>query len=41
MVPEVDDEGLREIFAYSYRIIYRIEQDVIVVAAVLHGKRML
>ena len=41
MVPEVDDENLREVFAYSYRIIYRMEQDMVVVAAVIHGKRML
>ena len=41
MLPEVDDENLREVFAYSYRIIYRVEQDEVVVAAVIHGKRML
>jgi toxin ParE1/3/4 len=41
IVPEVDDESLREVFAYSYRIIYRVEQDAVVVAAVIHGKRML
>jgi toxin ParE1/3/4 len=39
-VPEFDDESIREVFAYSYRIIYRIESDEIVVAAVIHGKRM-
>ena len=41
MLPEVEDENLREVFAYSYRIIYRVQQDVVVVAAVIHGKRML
>lgn len=41
MVPEVDDETLREVFAYSYRVIYRVEQDSVVVAAVIHGKRIL
>ena len=40
-VPEVDDENLREVFAYSYRVIYRVEQDKVVVAAVIHGRRML
>jgi len=41
MVPEFDDEGLREVFAYSYRIIYQVELDVVVIAAIIHGKRML
>ena len=41
VVPEFDDEKLREVFAYSYRIIYRVEKDVVVVAAVIHGKRTL
>jgi toxin ParE1/3/4 len=40
-VPEFDDENIREVFAYSYRIIYRLEGDEIVVAAVIHGRRML
>ncbi len=41
MVPQLDDEDIREVFAYSYRVIYRVEQDAIVVAAVIHGKRIL
>lgn len=41
MVPEFDDEHIREVFAYSYRIIYEVEHDLITVAAVIHGKRML
>jgi toxin ParE1/3/4 len=40
-VPEFDDDSIREVFAYSYRIIYRVERDEVVVAAVIHGKRML
>jgi plasmid stabilization system protein ParE len=40
-VPEFDDENFRELFAYSYRVIYRVEQDVVTVVAVIHGKRML
>ena len=40
-VPEFDDESLREVFAYSYRIIYQVESDSVVIAAVIHGKRML
>jgi toxin ParE1/3/4 len=38
-VPEFDDENLRELIAYSYRIIYRVESAELVVAAVIHGKR--
>ena len=41
MVPEFNDESIREWFAYSYRIIYRVDQNVITVAAIVHGRRML
>jgi toxin ParE1/3/4 len=41
IVPEFDDEHIRERFAYSYRIIYRIKDDTITIAAVIHGKRLL
>jgi toxin ParE1/3/4 len=40
-VPEFDEETIRELIAYSYRIIYRIESDQITIAAVIHGRRML
>jgi plasmid stabilization system protein ParE len=41
IVPEFGDEAIREIFAYSYRIVYRIEAEEITIAAVIHGKRLL
>jgi toxin ParE1/3/4 len=41
MVPELNDENIREWFAYSYRIIYRIDQNAVTVAAIVHGRRML
>lgn len=41
VVPEFADESIREIFAYSYRIIYRVKDEEIHVAAVVHGKRLL
>jgi toxin ParE1/3/4 len=41
MVPEFDDENIRELIAYSYRIIYIVDADQATVAAVIHGKRML
>lgn len=40
-VPEFDDENVRELIAYSYRIIYRIQEDEVIVAAVIHGRRNL
>ncbi len=41
LVPEFEDESIREIFAYSYRIIYKITEDKVIAAAVVHGKRIL
>ena len=39
-VPEFDNENMRELLIYSYRIIYR-QDDTVVIAAVIHGKRIL
>lgn len=41
VVPEFDDENIREQFAYSYRVIYRVRGETITIAAVIHGKRLL
>ena len=41
VVPEIGDESIREWFAYSYRVIYQIENEVVTIAAVVHGKRLL
>ena len=41
IVPEFSDQSIREWFAYSYRIIYRIENNAVTVAAIVHGKRLL
>jgi toxin ParE1/3/4 len=40
-VPEFDNENIREVLVYSYRVIYRLEEPEVVIAAVIHGKRML
>lgn len=40
-VPEFDDENIRELVVYSYRIIYRLQQDEALIVAVIHGKRIL
>jgi plasmid stabilization system protein ParE len=41
VVPEFEDQALRERFIYSYRIIYRVQGKTVTVAAVIHGRRML
>jgi plasmid stabilization system protein ParE len=41
IVPEFNDRSIRERLVYSYRIIYRVEADLVLVAAVIHGKRLL
>ena len=41
MVPEVDDEDIREKFIYSYRLIYQVSKNQAIVLAVIHGKRLL
>jgi toxin ParE1/3/4 len=40
-VPEFDDENVRELVVYSYRIIYRLQDDEPLIVAVIHGKRIL
>ena len=40
-VPEFGDEHIREVLAYSYRIIYRLEADEVIIATVIHGRRIL
>ncbi|MDH3527243.1 MAG: type II toxin-antitoxin system RelE/ParE family toxin [Gammaproteobacteria bacterium] len=41
IVPELGDESVRELFVYSYRLIYRIKTDTVLVVAAVHGKRLL
>lgn len=38
-VPEFRDKNIREIFLYSYRLIYRIESDQISILGLIHGRR--
>ena len=40
-VPETSNEKIREIFVYSYRLIYRLDSDSLLIIAVVHGKRLL
>jgi plasmid stabilization system protein ParE len=41
IVPEIGDAAIRERFVYSYRIIYRVENERVLIAAVIHGSRLL
>jgi plasmid stabilization system protein ParE len=41
VVPEFNDPALRERFVYSYRVIYKIEPHRVLIAAVIHGRRLI
>jgi toxin ParE1/3/4 len=41
IVPEVADDLVRELFVKSYRLIYEVRQDGIVILAFIHGARAL
>jgi len=41
IVPEFMDAAFREVFAFSYRIIYQVGEGVVTIVAVVHGRRML
>jgi toxin ParE1/3/4 len=41
VVPEIGEEDIRERFIYSYRLVYRVEPEQILIVAVIHGKRLL
>lgn len=41
IVPEENDEYVKEHFVYNYRLIYEIRDSEIYVLAVVHGKRSL
>jgi toxin ParE1/3/4 len=41
VVPELDDETIRERFVYSYRIIYLVQESHVLIAAVIHGSRLI
>ena len=39
VVPEVADQAVRELFVKSYRLIYEVRSDVVIVLAFVHGAR--
>ena len=41
IVPELGDEKIRERLIYSYRVVYQVQEKRILIAAVIHGKRLI
>ena len=41
MVPELEDEAIRERFVYNYRLIYEIHDQQIMIIGLIHGSRLL
>ena len=39
IVPELGDANIRERLVHSYRLIYRLEQTRVLLAAVIHGRQ--
>ena len=39
IVTEINDKTIREIFVYSYRLMYQIKGDDIYILAIIHGKK--
>ena len=39
MVPEADQEPIRELLYHNYRIIYRVRDELIEILTVVHGRR--
>ena len=40
MVPELGDESIREVVRGTYRIVYRLRDEVVEIATVFHGARL-
>lgn len=41
MIPEAEDKTLREIIVQGYRVMYQLEEDHVLILAVMHGSRNL
>jgi len=41
VVPEYNDENIREVFCLAYRVIYRLKPGAVEIAAIRHGARPL
>lgn len=38
-VPEAEEENIRELLFYNYRIMYRVERERILILTIIHGAR--
>ena len=41
VVPELSDDGVRELFLYSYRVIYQLKNDSIYILAIVNMRQIL
>jgi plasmid stabilization system protein ParE len=41
IISEGDNSTLRDKLAYTYRVIYRVQEDKVTIAAIVHTKRLL
>jgi toxin ParE1/3/4 len=41
LVPELGEDNIKEKPVYSYRIIYRIDDEIVTIAALIHQKKLL
>ncbi len=39
IVPEINDENIRELFIKEYRLIYQIEKEEVNILGIVHGRR--
>ena len=39
VVPEIGDQSIREMFVYSYRLLYQVSEDEVRILGFLHGAR--
>ena len=39
VVPEIGDANIRELFVYSYRLIYEVRPNRVEILAIVHGRR--
>jgi toxin ParE1/3/4 len=39
VVPEIDDDSVREVFIYSYRMMYQVSDESIKILALVHFKQ--
>jgi plasmid stabilization system protein ParE len=41
VVPETAEESIREVFVYSWRVIYRVQPSTVTILTVVHQKQLL